>query len=100
MTAYLLVQGRITDPETYVPCRDAAARTLRTYDGTVFSLAGGNNPADGAALEGDAPEGATPVAFADGDQALMWYRGQEYSAARTRRRNATEVSLLLFDALD
>lgn len=94
MTAYVLADIEVTDPEGYEPYKRLSAAAAQQYGGR-FLVRGGATEV----LEGDWPVGRVVlVEFDDAAAARRWYHSPEYRLARTLRQQASTGRLLLLDA--
>ena len=96
MSAYIVVNAKITDPESLDDYR-AAARS--TFDGHPSTILVANNEA--ITVEGE-PHGSRVVIirFPDRAAAMAWYESAAYQAIIDLRLSSTEGSMLLVDGLD
>lgn len=84
MTAYLIYQAEVLDPERYDQYRVRAAESIAAAGGRYLARGG-----DIDVLEGDPPAPRTVVVeFPSRESALAWYRGSEYTEARKLRDGA------------
>jgi uncharacterized protein (DUF1330 family) len=96
MSAYLIVQMTVSDPERYKQYL-APARASVEEAGGRYLVRGG----EFSVLEGDgAPERTVIVEFPDRETAVNWYNGPAYEAARAIREGAAEVSMYVLDGTD
>lgn len=95
MTAYVIYQGEVHDPEAYEAYKVAAAASVEAAGGR-YVVRGGQVEA----LEGGAPPGRTVVLeFPSAEAAVAWYRGPAYAAARQLRADAAEARLYVVDGI-
>ena len=88
MTAYVIYQGEVSDPERYEAYKRAAAASVTAAGGRYIVRGGGVE-----VLEGDAPSGRTVVSeFPSMEAALTWYHGPDYTEARRLREGAAVVA--------
>ena len=96
MTAYVIVQGQVSDPEQYERYKAQAPATI-TAAGGRYLVRG----ADVTVLEGDPPPERTVVLqFPNRQAALDWYHGDGYTAARALRKDAARLSIYVVDGLE
>ena len=95
MTAYVIYEGEVVDPDRYEEYRPLAAASI--------AAAGGRYVVRGGAfevLEGDAPAGRTVVVeFPTTQAALDWYRGEQYTAARAVREGAARARMYVVEGV-
>jgi uncharacterized protein (DUF1330 family) len=95
MTAYVIYQGVVTDPARYEDYKVAAAASIAAAGGR-YVVRGGEMKV----LEGDEPPGRTVVLeFPSVDDALAWYQGDGYTAARALRAGAAEARMYVVDGV-
>ena len=88
MTAYVIYQGDVTDPERYEAYKRAAAESIVAAGGR-YIVRGGRTEV----LEGDAPARRTVLSeFPSVEAALAWYHGPAYTEARRLREGAAVVT--------
>jgi len=91
MTAYVVAQLEITDPDTYAAYTSKVTATILQYGGK-FIVRGGPYEV----LEGDYPQlRFVIVAFADVEAAKTWYDSPEYQPLIALREKSTRGTLLL-----
>ncbi len=96
VTAYLIFQGEVIDPELYAPNKMGAAASIAAAGGRYLVLGG-----DVEVLGGELPAGGTVVEFPSRRVALDWYHGTAYRQVRGIREQATRTSqLILVDGVD
>ena len=96
MSAYIVVNAKITDPDGLDAYR-AAVRA--TFDGHPSTMLAADNEA--VALEGE-PHGPRVVIirFPDRATAMAWYQSDAYQTVIGLRHASTEGSLILVDGAD
>ena len=93
MSAYVIYQGEVTDPERYDAYKVEAARTIAEAGGTYLVRGG-----EIEVLEGDPPAGRTVVLeFPTMQAALDWYHGPAYSAVRPMREGASRAHMYVVE---
>lgn len=96
MTAYVIAQVDVTDPEEYEQYRALVPPTLAQYGGE-FIVRGG----DMAVLEGDMPYPRVVVLKFDSmDAAKAWHASPEYAAAKAIRQSASDSLLIAVEGYD
>jgi uncharacterized protein (DUF1330 family) len=95
VTAYVIYQGEVLDPERYEEYKVLAADSIAAAGGRYIVRGG-----EVDVLEGDAPAGRTVVLeFPTMDMARAWYRGVEYTAARAVREGAALARMYVVDGV-
>ena len=95
MTAYVIYQGEVLDPERYEVYKAQAAESIAAAGGRYIVRGG-----EVDVLEGDAPAGRTVVVeFPSMDMARAWYRGAQYTAARAVREGAAVARMYVVDGV-
>ncbi len=93
MTAYLIVQMKVHDPERFAKYMVPAKASVEAAGGRYLARGG-----QVTVLEGDgAPERTVIVEFPSRRAAEEWYDGEAYSAARAIRESAASVSMYVVD---
>ncbi|HUF20891.1 MAG TPA: DUF1330 domain-containing protein [Burkholderiales bacterium] len=95
MSAYLIAEVEVRDPQGYDEYRKLVGPTLQKYGGKflvrggrVESLEGGWNPARIVVLE-----------FESTEQARRWYASPEYTVARDIRQKASDGRFILVEGV-
>jgi uncharacterized protein (DUF1330 family) len=95
MTAYLIVETDITDPEQYEHYKAASPDAIAAHGGR-FVVRGG----DLAVLEGDwAPKRLVVVEFDDLEAAKRFYESPEYQAAIKLREGAANLNMVAVEGV-
>jgi uncharacterized protein (DUF1330 family) len=96
MTAYVIYQGEVLDPERYDQYRSKAAESILAAGGRYLVRGG-----DIDVLEGDPPASRTVVLeFPSREAAVAWYRGSEYTQARKIRDGAALARMYVVDGVE
>ncbi len=96
MTAYVIAQIDIHDPETFKDYQALVPATIAQYGGEYLVRGG-----DQEALEGDARSSRTVVLrFPDMAAARAWHAAPEYAKPLALRQAAATGTLLLVDGMD
>lgn len=96
MAAYVIYEGKVTDPERYERYRTKAAGSVIAAGGR-YLVRGGEIDV----LEGEPPAGRTAVLeFPTRQAALDWYRSDEYTSIRRLRDGAAQARLYIVDGVD
>jgi uncharacterized protein (DUF1330 family) len=95
MTAYLIVEATITDPEKYARYRELAGASLEAA-GAHYLVRGGATEV----LEGEwNPERVVVGEFENPAAARAWYDGPGYVAAREARRGAATMNMVIVEGV-
>ena len=95
MTAYVLVDMDVTDPEQYDKYRPLAGASVEQYGGRYLVRGGASE-----VLEGDrTPNRLVVVEFPDADAARRWYHSAEYTEAKDTRKGAATGSFILVEGV-
>lgn len=90
MSAYVVVEIEVTDPELYERYKLLAPPTVQAHGGRYLARGGAT-----VALEGDwEPERLVILEFASLDQARAWHDSPEYRAARSLRWRSARSRML------
>lgn len=90
MTAYVIVEIEITEPELYERYKHLAPPTVQAYGGRYLARGGAT-----ATLEGDwSPERLVILEFQSLEQAQAWHDSPEYREARSLRWRAARSRML------
>jgi uncharacterized protein (DUF1330 family) len=93
MSAYVVVQIEIHDPETYSEYAKLAPPSIAKYDGR-YLLRGGSVKT----LEGTwSPGRFVILEFPDAEKAQAWWDSEEYSKAKAMRQRAAHSEMILVD---
>jgi uncharacterized protein (DUF1330 family) len=89
VTAYVVYQGVVTDPEGYERYKVLAQESVAAAGGR-YVVRGG----DVTALEGEAPDGRVVLLeFPSVEAAVAWYDGPAYSEARAARAEVARARM-------
>lgn len=90
VTAYVIVEIEITDPELYEKYKQQAPATVQAHGGRYLARGGAT-----ITLEGDwNPERFVILEFASLEQARGWHDSPEYREARSLRWRAARSRML------
>jgi uncharacterized protein (DUF1330 family) len=97
MTAYVLSEVEILDPESVGRYKQAAPASIAAYGGNYLA-----RDAVPEALEGafDAAERIVLISFPNAQAARAWYSSAEYQAAMETAAGGLRRRLFVFDGLD
>ncbi len=95
MSAYVIVQIEVTDPETFEAYRAKVPPTLEAHGGE-YVVRGGEQEV----LEGDWPFPRTVVLkFPSVEQARAWHGSAEYEGPKALRQASANVNMLVVEGL-
>ena len=95
MTAYVIYQGEVTDPDRYEEYKPRAAASIAAAGGRYLVRGG-----EVELLEGEAPAGRTVVLeFPNRQAAVDWYRSAQYTEARGLREGAATARMYVVDGM-
>jgi uncharacterized protein (DUF1330 family) len=93
MSAYIIADIEITDPEDYQQYVQQVKATIAQYGGTYVVNGATSQP---ETLDGQwTPTRITVLAFPNVEQAKTWYDSPEYAAIRSIRHRASTSSLIV-----
>ena len=93
MTAYVIYQAEVTNPEQYARYREKSTPSVVNAGGE-FLVRGGEIDL----FEGEPPLGRTVIAkFASMEAARAWYASEAYREARALREGAVLANLYIVD---
>jgi uncharacterized protein (DUF1330 family) len=93
MSAFVIYQCDISNPEAYDAYRALAAPAVAAYGGKYVARGG-----EVTVLEGKGPRSRVVVLeFPDADAARTWYASDEYLAARKLRAGAAEADVFVVE---
>ena len=95
MPAYVVVNVRIQDPDTYRRYRELVPPSIAAFGGQFLARGG---PV--TVLEGDwHPERFVLLEFPSRERAEAWYRSPEYAPALALRKEAARADLIIADGI-
>jgi uncharacterized protein (DUF1330 family) len=95
MTAYVIYQGEVTDPDRYEEYKPRAAASIAAAGGRYLVRGG-----EVELLEGEPPAGRTVVLeFPSRQAAVDWYRSAQYTEARRFREGAAIARMYVVDGM-
>jgi uncharacterized protein (DUF1330 family) len=96
VSAYLISDVRVRDPEAFEAYRVRAAASITRYGGRYLARGGTIQILEGCW----APQAIVIVEFDTAAQAAAWYESPEYAEALALREQAPGRDLILVDGLD
>jgi len=95
MSAYIIVDSTVTDPERYDVYKTLAPPAIAKYGGRYLVRGGATTP-----LEGDwRPNRVVVLEFPDAEAARRFYDSPEYVAARAARAGAAKMNIVLVEGV-
>jgi uncharacterized protein (DUF1330 family) len=95
MTAYVIYEGVVTDPEQYEQYKVRAAPSV-TAAGGRYLVRGGQVES----FEGAEPARVVVLEFPTLEAATAWYRSDEYTEAKALREGACRARVFAVDGMD
>lgn len=93
MSAYVIVEVTVNDPEVYEEYKKLTPATIAAYDGR-FIVRGGQS----TSLEGDwQPERVVVLEFPSVERAKEWWASEQYSAAKAIRQRSAFTKMLVVE---
>jgi uncharacterized protein (DUF1330 family) len=93
MTAYVIVDVEVTDPERYKRYKDMAKPVVEAFGGQYLARAGRTET-----LEGDwAPTRLVILQFPSVEQAQTWVNSEEYRPARELRHATARTRMVVIE---
>jgi uncharacterized protein (DUF1330 family) len=96
MSAYVLLEAKVSDPLAYENYNRQAQAAVNHHGGRYLARGGRLEVLEGRWSE---PERLLVVEFDSLEQARKFYNSPEYVAARALRQGAAEVNMLLVEGL-
>lgn len=95
MSAYVIVEVSINDPEEYEEYKKLTPATIAAYDGR-FVVRGGQS----TSLEGDwQPERIVILEFPSVERAKEWWNSEEYSQAKLIRQRTAQTKMIIVEGV-
>ncbi len=95
MTAYVIVNVKVTNPEQYKEYQKWSTLAMRAHDVKVL-VRGGKCEV----LEGRDPIRTVVMQFPSMDAARAWYDSHQYRRARNAREGAAEMTMYIVEGLN
>lgn len=92
---YVIARADVTDPQAYAAYAKASAAALARHGGKVLVRAGRYEPLEGASRARN-----VVLEFPTFEQAVAYYRSQEYQAARDLRTGAAVMDIIAVEGVD
>jgi uncharacterized protein (DUF1330 family) len=94
MTAYVIVNVKVTNPEQYKEYQKWSTLAMRAHDVKVLVRGG-----QCEVLEGRDPIRTVIMQFPSMDAARAWYHSDQYRRARNARAGAAEMNMYIVEGL-
>ena len=95
MTAYVLADVEVTDPELFDTYRAGTAATVEQYGGSFAARGGDVEVREGAWRPGR----LVVLQFPDMDTARAWYDSEEYAPLKALRQRAANSSVVMVEGV-
>ena len=95
MPAYVVVQIRVNDPETYGRYRRLAERSIPVYGGRYIVRGGATTTLEGTW----APSRFVMLEFPTAAQARAWWDSPEYAEAKRLRQASADTEMLVVEGI-
>ncbi len=95
MSAYVVVNITVHDPEPYAQYRAMAPATIAAYGGRYVARGGATRVKEG----GWDPKRLVILEFPDVAQAEAWWNSPEYAPAKALRQSCAEAQLVITEGL-
>jgi uncharacterized protein (DUF1330 family) len=96
MTAYVIVDVQVEDPQRYARYKDMARPIVEAYGGKYLARAGRTET-----LEGDwAPNRLVILEFPSVEQAQTWLNCEEYREARALRHATAKTRMVVIEGYE
>lgn len=93
MSAYILVQIAVKDPEAYERYKALAPPSIAAYGGRYIVRGGAVDPLEGSWV----PSRLVVLEFPDAVRARAWWESAEYAEAKALRHRAAASEMILVD---
>ena len=93
MSAYIVVQIDVKDPDLYERYKALAPPSIAAYGGRYIVRGGAVDPLEGPWV----PRRLVVLEFPDVGRARAWWESAEYAEAKALRHRAAESEMLLVD---
>jgi uncharacterized protein (DUF1330 family) len=94
MTAYVIYEAVVTDPEQYEQYKARAAPSVTAAGGRYIARGGGVE-----SFEGAEPGRVVILEFPTLDAATAWYRSEDYTEAKSLREDACQARMFVVDGI-
>ena len=95
MSAYVIVEVNVTDPQLFAQYAKGVAATIAAYGGKYLVRGGSVDPKEG----GWTPKRVVVLEFPSMDRARKWYDSQEYKPLLDMRLKAASSKLILVEGV-
>ena len=95
MSAYVVVEVNVTDPQLYAEYAKGVSATIAAYGGKYLVRGGAVETKEG----GWTPKRVVVLEFASMDQARKWYHSPEYKPLLEMRLKAANAKLILVEGV-
>ena len=95
MSAYVIVEVEVTDPETFEEYRKAVPPTIEAFGGRYLVRGGSVDRLEG----GWQPKRIVVVEFPDAERAKAWHGSELYAPARALREASANTRMLVVEGV-
>ena len=95
MSAYVIVEVEVTDPETFEEYRKAVPPTIEAFGGRYLVRGGSVDRLEG----GWQPKRIVVVEFPDAERAKAWHDSELYAPAKALREASANTRMLLVEGV-
>lgn len=95
MSAYIIVDIEVTDPEIYEEYRKAVPATVSRYRGTFLVRGGKSEMLEGTWL----PKRLIVLQFENIDRAKQWWASEEYRIPKELRQRAAVTNMVVVEGV-
>lgn len=95
MSAYIVVEVNVKDPERYADYRTMVPPTLEVYGGRFLVRGGKSEQLEGSHL----PERSVILEFESVERAKAWLNSDEYKDARALRHATAETNMFVVEGI-
>jgi uncharacterized protein (DUF1330 family) len=95
MTAYVVVDIKITDPDKYEAYKKLAPPAVEAYGGKYIARGGRTVTLEG----GWEPDRLVILQFDSVEQAEAWWKSEEYAAAKMLRHGSADSRMVILEGL-
>ena len=96
MTAYVIVDIKVTDPDIYAQYRELAPAIVKAFGGEYLARGGKTQVLEGSYM----PNRTVILAFESLDKARTWIDSPEYREARKLRHKSTVSTMYVIEGVE
>lgn len=95
MSAYVIVEIEVTDPETFEEYRKLVPPTIEEFGGRYIVRGGATDTLEG----GWQPKRLVVLEFEDAERARAWHASERYAPARAMREASANSRMVVVDGI-